>query len=339
MKFGTLLGRLRQQAGYSQKGLAASMGWDQSYLSKIENGHRKIPSREMVIALARRIRLSQEDTDQLLLGAQYQPQVLLELGIDEKDAALKKQAVVLKEIRGAVPLPSYLHAKEEISDFLELLRIKYLQRTRPSFTTNSLLADIVYAKVKRGGLKALYDTVSHPQGGALVIHNDKLLLAPIGISPLKGVWHIPAGYVNPSKGDRTAKDIAMRLIKCYVPTAEIIISHELTGEGEALADLDTTGYAIRLGHFPAPFQIFRMEVRGDLTLDNGATWMTFGDIPKLKDGVHPLLYEILKPYVKNKRLIKQIYDRGEETIRDIIQKRNYHQDMHRFYSERIKKQV
>jgi transcriptional regulator with XRE-family HTH domain len=339
MRFGTLLSRLRQQAGYSQKQLAVSMQWDQSYLSKIENGNRKPPSREMVIAIGRRMNLSQEDIDQLLFAAAYQPQTLLEIGVDEGDTSLKKQVGVLKEIRESVPLPSYLHAQEEISDFLEILRIKYLQKVNPTFTQNTFLADIIYAKVKRGGVKALYDIVNHAQGGAIVIYQGKILLAPIGISPLRGVWHIPAGFVNLAKGDRTAKDIALRLVKRYLPNAEVRVGNELTGEGGSLYDLDTTSYSLKLGFFPAPVQVFAIDVQGDLSLAQGAIFCAFSDIAKLGEGVHPLLYDVIKPFVKNKRLIKQVYERGEFTVREIIQKINYQQDMQRFYGERIKKSL
>ena len=337
MKFGTFLARVRQQAGYSQKQLASAIHWDQSYLSKIENNTRKLPSREMLVVIARRMNLSPEDTDQLLLSAQYQPLSLLEMGWDKDDSTLKKQVHILKEIRDSVALPSYLHAQEEIADFLELLRIKYLQKTNPSLTKNSLLADLIYAKVKRGGLKALSEMVSYTQGGAVIIKNGKLLLAPIGISPLKNIWHIPAGFVNPAKGDRTAQDIALRLAKRYLPKAEITLGNELTTKDGLLSNLDTTNYSLRLGYFPAPFQIFELAARGDLTPAEGAIFCAFSDIPAVAENLHPLLYEIIRPFVKNKRIIKKVYTRCEETIRNALQKRNYRQDMQKFYEQRIKK--
>ncbi len=337
MKFGTFLARVRQQAGYSQKKLAAAIGWDQSYLSKIENNTRRLPSREMIVTIARRMNLSQDESDQLLLAAQYQLMTLWEIGLDANDTSLKKQISILKEIRDSVALPSYLHAQEEIVDFLELLRIKYLGKANPLLTNNSLLADLIYAKVKHGGLKALSEMVSYTQGGAVIIEGGKLLLAPIGISPLKNIWNIPAGFVNPAKDDRTAQDIALRLAKRYLPKAEITLGRDLTSKDGLLTNLDTINYSLRLGYFPAPFQIFELSVRGDLTLAEGALFYAFSDIPALAENLHPLLYEIIRPFAKDKRIVKKVYARCEETIRNVLQKRNYLQDMQKFYKERIKK--
>lgn len=340
MKFETLLGRLRLQAGFSQKHLAIALGWDQSYVSRIENGQRKPPSRNTLLSIARILHMNYEDTDELLLSALYQPQSLFDLEVEDNDFSLKKHVGVLEEIRNSVPLASYIRAKEEIADFLELLRMKYLQKINRALTKQTLLADFIYAKVKRGGLKGLYAAVNRPQGGAIVIKNGKILLAPIGISPLKGVWHIPAGFVNPTKGDRSAKDIAVRLILRYLPRARVEVGKELTAEGEVLEAIDTTDYSIQLGFFPAPFQIFEMTIMGNLGAPSwDAAFWAFENIVNARGGVHPLLFEILKPFVKNPKVIEAIYQKGQETVEDFIRKKNYQADMHKFYDERIKKNI
>ena len=332
------MGRARQNAGFSQKKLAAALRWNQSYLSRIENGTRKLPSRDRIISIAQIMKLSQEDTDELLLSAQYQPFSLLEIGIGENEESLKKHMSVLRDIRDTVPLASFLRAKEEIVDFLELIRMKYLQKINETVTKRSLLADFIYAKVKNYGLQGLYEAVSRPQGGAIVIRNGKMLLAPIGISPLKGVWHIPAGFINPKKGDRSAKDIVVRLALRYLPAARIEAVKELTSEGEALETIDTTDYSIKLGFFPAPFQIFEMTVQGNLQEPSeGAAFFSFEDMAHMRDSVHPLLSEIIKPFVKNSKITEAIYKRGQETIEALVRKRNYQRDMDRFHDERIKK--
>lgn len=284
--------------------------------------------------------MSQEDTDELLLSALYQPQSLFDMEVEDNDFSLKKHVGVLEEIRNAVPLASYIRAKEEIADFLELLRMKYLQKINRALTKQTLLADFIYAKVKRGGLKGLYEAVNRPQGGAIVIRNGKILLSPIGISPLKGIWHIPAGFVNPKKGDRSAKDIAVRLTERYLPSTRVEVRKELTAEGEALEAIDTTNYSIQLGFFPAPFQIFEMTVMGNLGAPSSdAAFWAFEDIANIRGGVHPLLSEILEPFIKNSKISGAIYQKGQETIEDFIRKKNYQVDMRRFYDERIKKRI
>lgn len=107
------------------------------------------------------------------------------MDVEQNDFSIKKHIAILNDIRDIVPLSSYIRVKEEIVDFLELLRIKYRQTNSP-LRKNTLLADFIYTKVKRGGLSGLYASINQPQGGAVVIRDTKILLAPIGISPLTG---------------------------------------------------------------------------------------------------------------------------------------------------------
>jgi len=332
-----MLGQLRQKAGVSQKKLASILKWDQSYLSKIESGKRKNPSRNIILSIARILNLSEGEADELLFSAQYQPQSIFEMTVDDTDFSLKKHIGVLKEISEKAPMASYVKVREEIADFLELLRIKYLQKTNPVLSQNNLLADLVYSKVKRRGLRALYETVNHPQGGAIVIKDGKILLAKINISPLKNVWHIPAGFVNPKKGDKNAKDMAMRMVK-GLTDAEFKVIKELTAEGEILEGINTTDFSVKLGFFPAVFQAFKIQLLDDkLDFSDNAKMIRFEDIPNLKEGIHPLLSQIIKPYVKNNKLIQKIYERGEDTINAILKSKNYRRDIKDFYLERIKK--
>src|SRR3989344_7445279 len=96
MRFGVMLGQLRQKAGVSQKRLANILKWDQSYLSKIESGKRKNPSRNTILSIARILNLSEDETDELLFSAQYQPQSIFEMTVNDTDFSLKKHIGVLK---------------------------------------------------------------------------------------------------------------------------------------------------------------------------------------------------------------------------------------------------
>ena len=337
MRFGVMLGQLRQKVGVSQKKLANILKWDQSYLSKIESGKRKNPSRNIILSITRILNLSEDETDELLFSAQYQPQSIFEITVDDTDFSLKKHIGVLKEISEKAPMASYVKVREEIADFLELLRIKYLQKTNPVLSENNLLADLVYSKVKRRGLRALYETVNHPQGGAVVIKDGRILLAKISISPLKNVWHIPAGFVNPKKGDINAKDMAARMIKSLTDT-EFKVIKELTAEGEILEGINTADFSVKLGFFPAVFQAFEIKfLDANLNFPDNAKMIRFEDIPDLKEGIHPVLSQIVKPFVKNKKLVQKIYERGEDTINAILKSKNYRRDIKDFYLERIKK--
>ena len=340
MRFGILLSKLRQNTHFSQKRLAEALNWDQSYLSKIESGTKKPPSRNVLLSIAKIMNLSEENTDQLLLSADYQPQLVLEMGIDDEDFSLKKHISILKELKDKIPLSSYIRVKEEIAGYLDLIRMKYLQKPNELLQKNTLLADFIYSKVKRGGLKALYTVINQPQGGAVFIQNEKILLAQIGTSPLRGVWHVPAGFVNPKKGDKNAKDIALRLVKQCLNNTDIEVAKELTADGEILEDIDTTEYSIKLGFFPAVFQAYEIKVKDKfIKPTSGARLVPFKNISQLREGIHPLLSQIIKPYIKNKKLINSIYLKGEETIQKIIKKMSYRQDLSKFYEERVKKKI
>lgn len=68
--FGDLLKKLRKNRGYSQRDLAASVGVDYTYLSKIENGVLPPPSDETIIRIAQALGIQ---TDELLLAANRVP--------------------------------------------------------------------------------------------------------------------------------------------------------------------------------------------------------------------------------------------------------------------------
>jgi len=252
------------------------------------------------------------------------------LGFDSNDHSLKKHIGILQEIKNKAPLASYLKAKEDIIDYLELLRAKYTQTINEELAKNTLLADYLYSKVRRGGLKALYEAVNRPLGGAIVVHQGKLLLHQIGVSPLKGLWHIPIGYVNPEKGDKTAKDIALRLVRRFLGAkVKLEIAKELTAEGEVLETLDTAEYSIKLGVFPAQAQIFEIRIKEKTqikTFEN-AGFFKIEELPALKGDIHPLLYQIIKLYFKNKKVARKLYLRGEKTVEKILAKKDFYSEM------------
>jgi len=341
MKFGKLLEKHRKKARIPQKQLGLMLGLDSSYISKIENGKRNPPSRDVVIEIAGAFDLNETETDQFLTSANYQPQTLFDLGFDTNDFSLKKHLGVLKDIKRKAPLGSYIRAKEEIESHLDLMRMKYTSEVDEELSKNTLLADYLYSKVRRGGLKELYRAVNRPLGGAVVVHRGKILLHQIGISPIKGMWHIPIGYVNTKKGDKTAKDIAERLVKRFLPDVEIEVVRELTAEGGNLSDLDTSEYSIKLGLFPAASQIYEIKIKGNkkLTPKKGAKFVKVSDIPKLDGLIHQMLSQIVRLYFKDKKVAKILYERGEESIEKVISKKDYYEKMKKFDEKRRKNPI
>lgn len=70
--FGRMLRELRKDRYLSQSRVAHFAGFDHSYVSRLESGDRD-PSREAVETIARVLRLSGPDTDELLMAAGFMP--------------------------------------------------------------------------------------------------------------------------------------------------------------------------------------------------------------------------------------------------------------------------
>ncbi|KKT87011.1 MAG: hypothetical protein A2119_01215 [Candidatus Colwellbacteria bacterium GWA2_46_10] len=340
MRFGTLLKKFRKRARFSQKELATILGLDSTYLSKMESGTRKPPERDVVLGIATGLDLNETEVDELLVSADYQPQTLFDLGFDTNDFSLKKHITVLRDIRRKTPLASYARAREEIADFLDLMRMKYAGEIDEGLAKNTLLADYLYSKVRRGGLKELYRAVNRPLGGAIVMYRGKLLLHQIGLSPVKGWWVIPMGYVNPDRGDRTAKDIAIRLTKRFLGDVELEVVKELTAEGEVLEDLDVS-YMVKLGLFPAIVQIYEIKIKGkgEVKTKKGSGFFKLEEIPKIGGEIHPVMSQVAKYYFKNKKLAEELYKQGEESIEKVLNNKDYLEEMHGFERERIRKKL
>ena len=78
MRFGELLKDLRLRTGKSKYRLAQYSGLDQTYIDRLETGHRYNPSRDVVLMIALALVensdvLGVNDVDELLFAAGYAP--------------------------------------------------------------------------------------------------------------------------------------------------------------------------------------------------------------------------------------------------------------------------
>ena len=78
--FGSLLRAHRQRAGLSLLALGRRVKLDFSYLSRLERGQREPPRRGIILALAKALGLTGEETDVLLVAGGQLPQALSQLG-------------------------------------------------------------------------------------------------------------------------------------------------------------------------------------------------------------------------------------------------------------------
>lgn len=71
--FGGLLRQYRTQAGFSQSELAKLIGFDKSYISRLERGERDVPSRDIILNIINVIKLGDYEANSLLLISGYAP--------------------------------------------------------------------------------------------------------------------------------------------------------------------------------------------------------------------------------------------------------------------------
>ncbi|PJE61241.1 hypothetical protein COU86_00015 [Candidatus Roizmanbacteria bacterium CG10_big_fil_rev_8_21_14_0_10_36_26] len=322
MKFAETLKKLRKGKEFSQKKLAKAIALNHTYLSKIENNCRQPPSRDKVILMAKALQLNPVETDNLLLSSEYAP--LTPPNDSDTFSQIKK-----------INKDRWIEAKKEMADFLDYIRLKYVGKN--PYPDNALLAQYIYSQIKQKGIKVLYEAASKSLAGAVVIYHKKILLSPIGKSPLKGIWGIPNGFLNLKKGDKTPRDTAVRLLKeCFINDVRVKIVRELTEVGGPLEDLDTQDYFARLGLIPPIFKIFEIRLEGLFKLNNSqAMFVNVEEVDNLDLPIHALLYQILASYLNDPRKIKKIYEKGEETLRLIISKRSFKFDMGEFSKKRI----
>lgn len=83
--FGTYVQRVRRQRGFTQRALAARLGIDFTYLSKLENARDETPSEELIRRLAP---ILNADAEALLGLAGKVPTELRRLALEEPEFAL-----------------------------------------------------------------------------------------------------------------------------------------------------------------------------------------------------------------------------------------------------------
>ncbi len=98
--FGKLLKSYRERANLSQSELAVRAGLSASTISRVEQGERApLRRRSQVLALARALALTQDETDILLSAADLAPSAATELALHPRDETLFKIAHELEALR------------------------------------------------------------------------------------------------------------------------------------------------------------------------------------------------------------------------------------------------
>jgi transcriptional regulator with XRE-family HTH domain len=105
MEFGDLLRHYRENvADVTQTALAAAVGIDPSWISKMERKRRPPPSRDVLLALALALHLTPEQTDDLLLAAGYEPETVFDVpGLDPRDEHLRALLHEIAALRAKGP--------------------------------------------------------------------------------------------------------------------------------------------------------------------------------------------------------------------------------------------
>ena len=118
--------------------------------------------------------------------------------------------------------------------------------------------------------------------------------------------------------------------------ANFRIVKELTAEGEQLDGLDSSELSIKLGWFPSILQIYEIKLNAsnEIKVSKGFDFINISDLPKVKGGIHPVMYQIIRDYFKNKSVAKELYRLGEETIEKVLAKKESYEEIKRFDRKR-----
>lgn len=85
--FARTLAHFMKRGGWSQNALGKAVGLNPSYLNRLCSGERDAPTRQVVAALARALRLTPEDADRLYFSAGHVPPGLQKLGPSDSTIA------------------------------------------------------------------------------------------------------------------------------------------------------------------------------------------------------------------------------------------------------------
>lgn len=247
------------------------------------------------------------------------------------DWILKKTHSILDEIRLNNPHSVHL-SQHELSEFLDYIQLKYVENFTSKSEQRTVLAEIIYRKVQREGMEFLYGALNKQQGVALVLNNSKVLLQKIRGGPMRGVWYLPAGFVNSNKGDRSTEDVAKRMLLSVFGNVPIVSCKLLD------IPIDTIEYALRLGRLPDITKVYEISTSSHKIIDSSAFY-SIEEILSLNEGIHPLLAQILVPYTSHPREVKRLNLLGEKTINRITHNTNFHLETDFFNKERAVKRL
>jgi transcriptional regulator with XRE-family HTH domain len=106
---------MRAKYNVSQRIVAEAADYDKSFISRLESGDRK-PSREVVLILAEAMGLTPDDTDKLLLSANFMP-------VQPTAMLANPELARLDDLMAAASADKREWAKNAVSDVIAVLRL------------------------------------------------------------------------------------------------------------------------------------------------------------------------------------------------------------------------
>ena len=111
MTLGQAIRTIRQEAGFTQKGLAEAAGIDQSYLSMIESDQRRNPGARVIARLAQAL---QVPMDELAARAGYVPRAEPEDPLSDRASRLFRRLPRWRQEDVVAQLELYLRLNEKV---------------------------------------------------------------------------------------------------------------------------------------------------------------------------------------------------------------------------------
>lgn len=114
--FSELLKFLRKAHGVSQNLASERTGYDKSFISRLESDERR-PTREAILRLGEGIGLSDDETDSLLLAANFMP-------VQAKAMLNNPELARLDDLIALAPTDKQEWAKDSVQDMIAVLSLR-----------------------------------------------------------------------------------------------------------------------------------------------------------------------------------------------------------------------
>lgn len=123
-EFSNMLKALRKKHGVSQNLASERSGYDKSFISRLESDERK-PTREAILRLSEATGMTPDETDALLLTANFMP-------VQAKSMLNNPELARLDDLIATAPADKQEWAKDSVQDMIAVLSLRKAGHATPA---------------------------------------------------------------------------------------------------------------------------------------------------------------------------------------------------------------